>query len=229
MRNIILIAATFTLMPLIAWAQQRSFDEFTNEPSKYLETQVVVGCQSAKRANLGGKQYGDNVLFEIYTMGRSKTSWGYALVPQAEAESFYRKYSSDYTEDTFRTRPLSGVLKKGGHYYYLSYKGAVLPPEEADSEQEQDASTSTITEENSKIPIFDSSPMSSFSFGGKRLAEPRIVSVDVSGVKVVDKNNRETIIVPLERAVKIPELRIRAKDTMEVLLKNQKQALDNSQ
>ena len=63
-------------------------------------------------------------------------------------------------------------------------------------------------------PKFDGSPFSSFSYEGKRLIEPRIESVDTNGVKVTDKEGENSVVVPLDRALKHPELRMRAKDAI---------------
>ena len=69
-------------------------------------------------------------------------------------------------------------------------------------------------------PGFDGSPFSSFSYEGKRLVEPRITSVDTDGVIVTDKDDKNSITVPLDRALKQPELRMRAKNAIEAAAKS---------
>jgi hypothetical protein len=67
---------------------------------------------------------------------------------------------------------------------------------------------------------FDGSPFTSFSYEGQRLIEPRITSVDAEGVSLTDKEGRISITVPLDRARKQPELRMRARDAMEEVAKH---------
>jgi hypothetical protein len=110
-------------------AQQRSFDDYEGRPEKYLGKEVTVGCQSAERINqIAGVDHllGDNVFFRVYTMGKAKTSFCYVLVPFSEADSFYRRYNSDVTNERYTTRPLRGVFLKFNNFYYLGFKGATL-------------------------------------------------------------------------------------------------------
>jgi len=68
-----------------------------------------------------------------------------------------------------------------------------------------------------KVPAatFDSSPMiTSFFYKGIQLIEARIMSVNRAGVTVVDKFGRQ-VVVPLERAIKMPELRMKAAQAMQ--------------
>jgi|694.fasta_scaffold15893_1 hypothetical protein len=127
--NVSLNFAILVMLSATGWAQQRSFDEYEGRPEKYLGKEVTVGCQSAERENPIGTDddlLGENVFFRVYTMGRAKTSFCYVLVPLAQADSFYRRYSSDATERNYTTRPLRGIFLKFGKLYYLGFNGASL-------------------------------------------------------------------------------------------------------
>jgi hypothetical protein len=65
---------------------------------------------------------------------------------------------------------------------------------------------------------FDRSPFASFSYDGVRLVEPRITSIAKSGVVVTEKNNKNSVVVPLDDALKHPELRMRAKNAIEACI-----------
>ncbi len=69
-------------------------------------------------------------------------------------------------------------------------------------------------------PPFDSSPMASFACDGTRFIEARITEVSRAGVTVVGKDGR-TVVVELDKALKLPELRIRAKDAIQAALAGQ--------
>ncbi|MBE2179364.1 MAG: hypothetical protein IAE97_02735 [Chthoniobacterales bacterium] len=63
-------------------------------------------------------------------------------------------------------------------------------------------------------PPFDSSPMASFAYDGTRFIEARITEISPAGVTVAGKDGR-TVVVELDKAIKIPELRIRARDAIQ--------------
>lgn len=66
---------------------------------------------------------------------------------------------------------------------------------------------------------FDTSPMNSFSYEGTRLIEARITSVGSDGVTVTGKDGK-SVVINLDRAEKIPDLRIRARDAIKAALSN---------
>lgn len=69
-------------------------------------------------------------------------------------------------------------------------------------------------------PPFDSSPMASFAYDGTRFIEARITGITPAGVTVTGKDGR-TAVVELDKAIKIPELRMRAKDAIQAALSGQ--------
>ena len=70
-----------------------------------------------------------------------------------------------------------------------------------------------------EAPKFDGSSFSSLTYEGKRLVEPRITSVDKNGVTLTDKMDKDSVTVPLDRALKQPEIRTRAKEAIEEAIK----------
>lgn len=71
-----------------------------------------------------------------------------------------------------------------------------------------------------KIPIdtsYDTSPINSFDYQGTRLIEARITDVSPSGVTVTGKDGK-SVVVELELALKMPELRIRARNAIQAAM-----------
>jgi hypothetical protein len=112
-----------------------------------------------------------------------------------------------------RTRKLRGVLTPLDEDYfghYLRYEGAKkLTSSEAARESEKEGDDPP----KEKVS-FDEGAFSSFSYDGKRLVEPRVVDVGPEGVVVTSKDSI-SVIVPLDKAIKMPDLRMRAKAAME--------------
>lgn len=117
-----------------------------------------------------------------------------------------------------RTRKLRGVVAPWGqadqniYRHYLRYEGAKQWVNSAGGRQ----GGADNVPQKQKV-AFDDSPMRSFSYDGKRLNEARVVDVGAEGV-VVTSADSISVIVPLDRAIKMPDLRMRAKDAMEVAL-----------
>jgi hypothetical protein len=152
------------------------------------------------------------------------------MVISADANSFMKKFGTrkTYYDERKRTRPLRGIVAaaKGKFFsrtrvsmgetavtHYLRYGGAKewLAPQETGA-----TSMSQVSAPLKKV-AFDEKPMTSFSYDGKRLAEARVIDVSRDGVVLTDKD-AVSVIVPLEKAVKMPELRMRAKEAMEAAL-----------
>lgn len=117
-----------------------------------------------------------------------------------------------------RTRKLKGIVAPWGqadqniYRHYLLYEGAKKWVNSAGGRQ------GGAEEVPPKQAVaFDDSPMRSFSYDGKRLNEARVVDVGAEGVVVTSKDSI-SVIVPLDRAIKMPDLRMRAKDAMEAAL-----------
>jgi hypothetical protein len=111
---------------------------------------------------------------------------------------------------------LRGTFSKtANRNFYISVNGAKFSEEEfAYSEQDDSGAQQP---EQPKLPAFDDSPMASFSHDGQRLIEARIVEITPIIVKLSDKNGL-SLQVPIEKAVKMPDLRMKAKAAMEAAL-----------
>jgi hypothetical protein len=59
--------------------------------------------------------------------------------------------------------------------------------------------------------------MQSFSYDGKRLIEATIIEITPDKVRLIDKHD-VSVEVPLDRAIKMPDLRMKAKDAMEAAM-----------
>jgi len=71
-----------------------------------------------------------------------------------------------------------------------------------------------------KAPIdtsYDSSPINSFDYQGTRLIEARITDVSPEGVTVTGKDGK-SVVVDLDLALKLPELRIRARNAIQAAI-----------
>lgn len=71
-----------------------------------------------------------------------------------------------------------------------------------------------------KAPIdttYDSSPINSFDYQGTRLIEARITDISPLGVTVTGKDGK-SVVVDLELALKMPELRIRARNAIQAAI-----------
>lgn len=64
---------------------------------------------------------------------------------------------------------------------------------------------------------YDTSPMASFAYDGTRLIEAKITSITADGVTITGKNGR-SVVVDLETAAKMPDVRIRAQEAIEAEL-----------
>jgi len=117
-----------------------------------------------------------------------------------------------------RTRKLRGIVTSWNEpsltrfLYYLRYEGAKQWVNSADRRQ----GGADNVPQKQKV-AFDDSPMRSFSYDSKRLNEARVVDVGAEGV-VVASEDSISVTVPLDRAIKMPDLRMRAKDAMEAAL-----------
>lgn len=117
-----------------------------------------------------------------------------------------------------RTRRLTGIVAPWGqadqsiYRHYLRYEGAKQWVNSAGGRQ---SGAEGVPQK--QVVAFDESPMRSFSYDGKRLNEARVVGVGAEGVVVTSKDSI-SVIVPLNRAIKMPDLRMKAKDAMEAAL-----------
>lgn len=135
-----------------------------------------------------------------------------ALTKQFGSETEYRPgYRT-------RTRKLRGVVApwdqgdQSIYRHYLRYDGA---KQWVNSARERQSGAEEVPQK--QAVAFDDSPMRSFSYDGKRLNEARVVDVGTEGVVVTSKDSI-SVIVPLNRAIKMPDLRMKAKDAMEATL-----------
>ncbi len=123
-----------------------------------------------------------------------------------------------------RTRRLRGVVtpweeeQTSTYRHYLRYEGA---KQWVNSEGARHGSSRQSKKEGQRPQkekvAFDERAFRSFSYDGKRLIEPRVVDVGPEGVVVTSKDST-SVIVPLERAITMPDLRMKAKDAIEAAL-----------
>jgi hypothetical protein len=118
-----------------------------------------------------------------------------------------------------RTRRLRGVVapweekQQSIYRHYLRYEGAKQWVNSGGAQQSEEGKQ----DPQKKKVAFDDRAFTSFSYDGKRLIEPRVVDVGPEGVVVTSKDST-SVIVPLERAIKMPDLRMKARDAMEAAL-----------
>jgi hypothetical protein len=122
-----------------------------------------------------------------------------------------------------RTRKLRGIVapwaeKELSRYrHYLRYGGAKEWTNSGGAPQSKEEEEEEEGEPQKEKAAFDDRVFSSFSYDGKRLVEARVVDVGPEGVVVTSKDST-SVIVPLDRAIKMPDLRMKAKDAMEAAL-----------
>ena len=103
----------------------RSASFYLNTPEKYEGQKITVYAAFVNRRaavdNLNG------VLFSAYTMSRNgdDTSYIEVLVPKEKAESFARRYGTDFKYQNGEPRKLSmrGVLRQMNDAWYLDFGG----------------------------------------------------------------------------------------------------------
>lgn len=110
-------------MPLQA-NNMKSASFYLNAPEKYEDKKITVYVAFVDR--VAAMEGIDGVLYSAYTMSRddSDTSYIYVLVPKDKAESFVRRYGSDFTYSggNIRKLMLSGTLKNANDTWYLKYE-----------------------------------------------------------------------------------------------------------
>lgn len=200
-----------------AQTDRQAIDHYEAQFEKYLGTDITVMVQEATRQDAG--EHADVAIFSIYTMGQRGSGFTHAVVPRSEADTFSQRYAD---RAYYKTRPLRGkFMQTTNGNFYISYKGAEFP-RDAVVEPAQDSVKSSESGANA-LPDFDKSPMTSFSYDGKRLIEARIVEVNAESVRLADKHG-VAIEVPIDRASKMPDLQMRAKDAMEAAMASQSAA-----
>jgi hypothetical protein len=193
-----------------AQTDRQAIEHYKANFEKYLGKEISLMVARAKREDKG--EHGDVAIFSIYTKGQRDAGFTHAVIPRFEAESFARRYAfRDY-----QTRPVRGTfMATANGKFYISVKGAVFPSDAAlESPSEPDKNDGI---ESLRLPSFDGSPMASFSYDGKRLIEASIIEITKQSVRLADKYN-VSVDVPLDRAVKMPDLRMKAKDAMEAAI-----------
>jgi hypothetical protein len=194
----------------VGQSDRQAIEHYEANFEKYLGKDITLMVARAERQDKG--ENSDVAIFRTYTLGQRDSGYTDVVVPRSETESFAKRYAfRDYN-----TRPLRGTfMATTNGNFYISYKGALFPGDAVtdaapDSEHSEDGTKQAQ-------PAYDDSPMTSFSYGGARIAEARIVSITPDTVRLTGKDET-SIDVPLERAVKMPDLRMRAKDAMEAAL-----------
>jgi hypothetical protein len=194
-----------------AQTDRQAIDHYEAQFEKYLGKDISVMVQEATRQDAG--EHADVAIFSLYTMGQRDGGYTHVVVPRSEAHAFSQRYAD---RDYYQTRPLRGkFMQTPNGNFYISYNGAEFP-RDAVVEPAQDSVKSSESDANA-LPDFDKSPMTSFSYDGKRLIEARVVEVNAESVRIADKYG-VAVEVPLDRASKMPDLQMMAKDAMEAAL-----------
>ena len=117
----LLLLAVVTL-PLQA-NNMKSASFYLNAPEKYEDKKITVYVAYVSRR--GSIESRDGVLYYAYTMSRDDrdTSFINVLVPTDKAESFARRYGSDflYSGGNIRKLGLSGILRNIDDTWYIEY------------------------------------------------------------------------------------------------------------
>jgi len=206
----ILIAILGSTVGALGQTDRQAIPHYAHQFEKYLGEDITLMVARATRQDKG--EHRDVAIFSIYTKGQRDSGYTHAVVPRSEADTFARRYAfRDFT-----TRPLRGTfLATTNGNFYISFKGAEFPNDAAiDFARKSDKGE---VDESLTLPPFDPSPIKSFSYDGKRLIEARITEITRTVVRVEGKHS-DSVNVPLARAIKMPELKMRAKDAMESAL-----------
>jgi hypothetical protein len=219
MRIFFLLATMLLAVVTRAVAQDKgSAQYYLNQADTYLGREITVQCAAVQLVSGPAGNHPDYAIFEAQTYDRKNWPPGYirVVVPRASAENFARKYGHDsqWRQNGYATRVLMGIYSKNGTSYYLRWGGA---GEIAGEGERKPRPVATPGSEVAPMS-FDRSIMPSLTYNGQRYIEVTITSVDASGVKVVDKAG-DSVIIPLEQAAKIPELRMRARDAIAAQIK----------
>jgi len=124
MRLILIIATILTLGIVSLHANSsRSASFYLNAPEKYENEKITLYVTSVTRQ--GAIEDFEGVVYSAYTMSRDEddTSYISVLVPKDKAESFARKYGSDfkYQNGKIRKLPMRGVLRQLNDTWFLEY------------------------------------------------------------------------------------------------------------
>jgi hypothetical protein len=102
----------------------KSASFYLNAPENYEDKKITVYVAFVDR--VAALEEIDGVLYSAYTMSRddSDTSYINVLVPKDKAESFARRYGSDFTYSggNIRKLMLSGTLKNANDTWYIRYQ-----------------------------------------------------------------------------------------------------------
>jgi len=202
------------VLAVVAMAQsdRQSIEHYEANFEKYLGADITLMVDDVDRRDTG--EHGDVAVFYATTRGQRDVGFVLVAVPRTEVDAFVRRYS---VRGYGQTRPMRGTFKsRTNGTFYISFRGAKYPEEAASIPERSVARGSE--ERESPLPAFDKSPITSFSYDGKRLIEARIIEISADSVRLADKHD-VAVVVPLERAVKMPDLRMKAKDAMEAAIK----------
>jgi hypothetical protein len=98
---------------------------YLNNPEKFENKAITLYVAFVHRVSAVKEK--ESILFSAYTMDRDDSSTSYinVLVPESKAESFARKYGTDFKYQVgYVVRKLSmrGVLKQINDSWYLEYQ-----------------------------------------------------------------------------------------------------------
>lgn len=222
------IALACLLISSPCWAQdssklQRTAVGILNDAHKNEGKEVVLDCAYVDR-----EDYSDTIrlakaqgLSVFYAVDENNARIP-ILLRLGDENAFTKQFGTTMerlpSSYNIRTRKLRGVVAPWDQsnptrfLHYLRYEGAKQWVSSGGQRQ-----GGVVEVPQKQVVAFDDSPMRSFSYDGKRLNEARVVDVGAEGV-VVTSEDSISVTVPLDRAIKMPDLRMRAKDAMEATL-----------
>jgi hypothetical protein len=126
MKHLLVILSLLAAISIHAVANTtRDAQYYLNTPEKFENKPITLYVAFVRRSSAVDVR--DSVLFSAYTMDRDDKSTSYinVLVPQSKAESFARRYGTDFKYQAgYVVRKLSmrGVLKQIDDNWYLEYQ-----------------------------------------------------------------------------------------------------------
>jgi len=99
----------------------RDAQYYLNSPEKYENQKIVLYTAHVRRQ--AATEDGSKVIFSAYTMSRDEDETSYidVLVPKAKAESFAKRYGTDfkYQGDKVRKLSMRGILRQINDIWFL--------------------------------------------------------------------------------------------------------------
>jgi len=115
------LAALVLAASFAAANSTRDAQFYLNNPEKYEGQKIVLYTAHVRRQ--AATEDGSKVIFSAYTMSRDEDETSYidVLVPKAKAESFAKRYGTDfkYQGDKVRKLSMRGILRQINDIWFL--------------------------------------------------------------------------------------------------------------